>query len=76
MQIVHRYTEEIPGLGKAIIAARKAKNLSQQELGDQVGVSHAMIGYFEREEKAISLSLLRQIEQVLNVELINFKIDE
>lgn len=71
MQVVHRYAEEIPNLGEAIATARLAKNLTQRELAKMIGVSTTLVGCFEREERAIALPLLREIERVLDVQLIN-----
>lgn len=75
MQVVHKQVQEVPGLGRAIAAARQAKNLSQRELAILLNISHGYVNKLEQEERSISLSLLRRIEEVLSVQLINFKID-
>ena len=48
---------------------RGSKNLSRQELADEVGVHYQTIGYLERGEYSPSLSLALRIAGVLEVPL-------
>ena len=54
-------------IGARIRYYRLQKNLSQQELADQAGVSKALIGYLERGEKAPSLETLVNIANTLKL---------
>ncbi len=58
--------EETPVAGERLVAARKAKELTQAALAEQVGVSQAHISRLENGATA-SLTLLNQLAAVLSV---------
>ena len=62
-------------LGDNIKKHRKAKKLTQGELGEKVGVSAMMISFIENGEKIPSLATAKRISQTLEVyldELVNY----
>lgn len=65
-------------VGKRIRELRKARNLSQEELGEIGGLHYSYVGQAERGEKNISLSNLEKIAAALNVaihQLFIFSVD-
>lgn len=62
-------------LGDNIKKHRKAKKMTQGELGEKVGVSAMMISFIESGEKIPSLPLAKRLSKVLEVsldELVNY----
>lgn len=57
----------IINFGKQIAALRKSKGLTQQQLGDEVGVSKRVIAYYEGETKYPPAHLIIPLSQALNV---------
>ena len=57
-------------LGRRIRSLRKAKNLTQEELGARCEVNYKFIGAVERGEENPSLKTLEKISQGLGVELL------
>jgi len=56
-------------LGRRIRTLRKAKNLTQQELGHQADVDYKFIGEIERGNMNPSFKVLVKIAKVLDVDL-------
>lgn len=56
-------------LGQHITALRKAKKLSQSELGKQAGTSGDLIGRYERDEVKPSIEVIMRIADALNVSI-------
>jgi transcriptional regulator with XRE-family HTH domain len=56
-------------VGKNIQKIRKSKNLSQEELGEMLGLTRNYIGLLERGERNPSLKTLIQIAFVLQIPL-------
>ena len=52
-------------LGKKIQKRRKEVGLTQEELGDKVGISRAYMGYIEQGRYAPSLEVLEKIAREL-----------
>ena len=59
-------------LGSNIRQARKAKKLSQEELGFQIQSARNYIGCIERGEKSPSLDIIFDIAEVLNCNVCEF----
>ena len=55
-------------LAKTIKKYRKQASLTQQELGDKVGVTQKYIQYLESANRTPSLKLLRKISNHLKIE--------
>jgi transcriptional regulator with XRE-family HTH domain len=53
--------------GKKLFAIRRARGISQKELGEKIGVSLRMISYYERDENGPPIALLKKISAALNV---------
>lgn len=53
--------------GKRVREIRKAKNLSQLELADKVGIDRSYMGFLERGERNPSLEVITKIARALNV---------
>lgn len=53
-------------VGEAIRQARKAKNLTQEELGERLGVKKAQISRLER-GKSITLSTLSRVLKAMDI---------
>lgn len=58
-------------IGNNIRVARKAKNLSQEELAFKINSARNFIGCIERGEKAPTVYVLYKIAAVLNVPIDN-----
>lgn len=58
-------------IGNNIRVARKAKNLSQEELAFKINSARNFIGCIERGEKAPTVYVLYKIATVLNVPIDN-----
>lgn len=58
-------------IGNNIRVARKAKNLSQEELAFKINSARNFIGCIERGEKAPTVYILYKIAAVLNVPIDN-----
>lgn len=56
-------------LGKNIRQARKACNISQEELAFRISSARNYIGCIERAEKAPSLAIIFDIARALNVDI-------
>lgn len=56
-------------LGQRLIALRKAKKLSQGNLGKKVGTSGDIIGHYERDEVTSSVEVTSKLADVLDVSL-------
>jgi ribosome-binding protein aMBF1 (putative translation factor) len=54
-------------LGEAIRNARKKQNLTQEQLGERVGVQRAQISRLESGKGMISLSTMKRVFQALGV---------
>lgn len=54
-------------LGKKIQKRRKDLGLTQEDLGDKVGISRAYMGYIEQGRYAPSLEVLEKIAKQLKV---------
>ncbi|MEM7590459.1 MAG: helix-turn-helix transcriptional regulator [Cyanobacteria bacterium P01_A01_bin.83] len=70
-----KITVDFPELGKAIKKARKAKGLSQRDLGDFINLSPARISELETEtegKSVISAKQLILLETFLEIELVPF----
>jgi DNA-binding XRE family transcriptional regulator len=64
-------------LGKMIRTARKARNLTQEELGSLVGVQKAQISKLESSLKNTSIDTILKIFGALNAEIhFNVKLDD
>lgn len=62
--------ENIAGLlGRRIRALRKAKGLTQEDLGGKCGINYKYVGAIERGEENPSLSVLQKIAKGLGVEI-------
>jgi len=57
-------------LGQLLKSARKRMGLSQQDLGERVGLSQARISHMEREPQSISMDQLLSLLSVLKLELV------
>lgn len=64
---------DVPDLGQKIEGARRADTRSLVEICQLVGVSRETWYKLEKEEQAISLTMLRKIEEVLGV---NFEVEQ
>ncbi|MCD8238445.1 MAG: helix-turn-helix domain-containing protein [Clostridiales bacterium] len=56
-------------IGENIKKLRKERNLTQQELGDKVGVTQAMIGQIERGSKTPTMVLGKDIAEAFEVDV-------
>lgn len=59
----------IKQLGTRIAKARKEQQLTQQQLADQLGIAQQTIAHYEGGRLKISVTLLPQIAQILNLTL-------
>jgi transcriptional regulator with XRE-family HTH domain len=57
----------ISDFGKRLAKLRKANGLTQQQLGDQVGVSRRVIAYYEAETDYPPAHIIVPLAQALNV---------
>lgn len=64
-----RLKEEVEAylLGEAIKNARKSKHMTQEELGERVGVQRAQISKLENGKSVITLPTIRRVFQALGV---------
>ena len=53
--------------GKRLTAAREAKPLTKQKLGEVVGVHHSQIGRYEKGEASPAAEVLKKMANALNV---------
>lgn len=56
-------------LGKRIQKHRKEIGLSQEKLGDKIGISRAYMGYIEQGRYGPSLEVLEKIAKALSIPL-------
>ncbi len=66
-------------VGFNITAARRRRGITQQELADKTNLDKTTVSYYERKAKAIPLTNLQRIAEVLNVSanyLLNSKADQ
>lgn len=54
-------------LGEAIRNARKAQNLTQEQLGERIGVQRAQISRLEKGSSTITLPTLSRVFQALGI---------
>ena len=57
----------IDGFGKRLARFRKAKGLSQKELGEAINVSNRVISYYERESKYPPAHLIAPLAKTLGI---------
>lgn len=62
-------------IGNKISEARKAKNLSQAELGDKIAISPQAVGKWERGESLPDILTLKRLADIFDVDL-NYFISE
>ena len=55
------------GLPERLIALRKKAKISQKELAEEIDVSQASIGYWERGQRAPSIDAVQKIAKYFNV---------
>lgn len=55
--------------GTKLLTVRKKKKLSQDELGEEVGVSGAQIGHYEKNKNFPSQEILRKLASALDISL-------
>ena len=53
--------------GKRLFAVRRAKGISQNDLGEKVGLSLRMVSYYERDVNGPPVIILKKIADALNV---------
>jgi transcriptional regulator with XRE-family HTH domain len=53
--------------GRRLFTVRRARGISQKELGEKVGLSLRMISYYERDENGPPVAVLKKIAAALNV---------
>ncbi len=53
--------------GKRLTAAREAKSLTKQKLGEVVGVHHSQIGRYEKGEASPAAEVLKKMANALDV---------
>lgn len=56
-------------VGQQIREARKAKGLTQKELGEKLGVSHTTVNIYENGGQNLTLNTMQRIAQVLEIEV-------
>lgn len=56
-------------MGEKILTHRLKNNLTQTELGEQVGVSAMMISYLEKSLKQPTFEMAKRLAKALNVSL-------
>jgi transcriptional regulator with XRE-family HTH domain len=56
-------------LGKRVVAARKAKNMSQEQLATNSGIDRSHMGFIEQGRRKPTLSTLFKIANTLNLTL-------
>jgi len=59
--VINKYME----IGKQIKKARKARDVTQKQLGEAIGFSEAHISYIETGKRNISVDKIKQIETIL-----------
>lgn len=57
----------LEGFGPRLAELRKARGLTQQELGERVGISQRMMAYYEQEDAQPPGALLVDLAQALEV---------
>ncbi|BAK99187.1 putative Xre family DNA-binding protein [Oscillibacter valericigenes Sjm18-20] len=62
-------------IGDKIQILRKAKGLTQKDLGQMLGVSASMIGQYETNVRKPKLETLKKFADVLNISLVNDLLD-
>lgn len=60
-------TKDAPAFGQRLAEARKLRGLTQQQLGDAVGVTQKMIDYFERRAVNVKSDMVRKLAEALSV---------
>jgi transcriptional regulator with XRE-family HTH domain len=60
-------TKDAPAFGQRLAEARKLRGLTQQQLGDAVGVTQKMIDYFERRAVNVKSDMVRKLAGALSV---------
>jgi len=56
-------------LGERLCRARRARGLTQEELGKRIGVSKRMIAHYEAGSKAMTVPALQRIAEALGVKV-------
>ena len=59
--------KEAPPFGARLAAARKARNWSQTEFANRIGVSRALIDYYERRAENPTMSFVRRASDTLGI---------
>lgn len=62
-----RPSKPAPYFGQRLAAFRVAKNLSQAQLGEALGLSRDMVAYYERTSPNPSLELVKQVADFFGV---------
>lgn len=62
-------TKPLIALGKKIQKLRKKKGLTQEELGEILGISRVYMGYIEQGRESPSLKILMKIAKKLGVKV-------
>lgn len=57
------------GIGNKIKELRVKNNLSGEELGDKIGVTKAMISYYETNKTTPTIDVLEKIASILGVDI-------
>ncbi|MBD2753771.1 helix-turn-helix domain-containing protein [Spirosoma validum] len=56
-------------VGQQIREARKAKGLTQKELGEKLGVSHATVNGYEKGDQNLTIETLERVATALGLEI-------
>ena len=56
-------------IGLRIKNLRKEKNLSQEELGEKIGISKQAVSYLESGRNQISLDILNKLHTIFNISI-------
>lgn len=67
--VPHDYSRFLSQLGLRIQQLRKSRKISQEHLGELIGVSRVYVGYIEQSREIPNLELLYNIAAVLGVGL-------
>ncbi len=59
-------------VGQQIRAARKAKGLTQKELGEKLGVADSVITNYESGKQNLTIDTLQKVADVLGVDVRSF----
>lgn len=62
---------DFKGIGEEIRLERKRAGLTQKQLAERLGVTHALIGQYERGERHPKLETIQRIADALNINVMN-----